>query len=478
MNKNAIANCLASCLLISLLVAGTAVAEQSKLLRSFLRYQRNLTLPTDTPDQQRTLLAVIAAATETKTTDPGELQAAYHQAKGLITYTKLSDTSFTWTGAAWQANSRTAYTYNSNYQETSETSQMWNTVTWENSSRQLQTYDASNRLDSARSQEWNVSDWRNTMKTTYSYDGSSNMIGILMQDWDTLSAGWVNSARSTMTYSSGRPLTSTMEQWDTDSVKWINSMKLTYSYDGGGHLAVLLSQMWDGSTWMDYSRTSYTYDGSGRDTLSVTERKTTGWTNFSKNQSSYNGATTDKTLNVLWTWSGSSWSKTMADTLKYDITPRLTEIVHYVVSGSLLSRSRYSYDVHGNEIQVISEQNYGGFWMNSTKIVSVYQFGVAVRMENDPLPSNFELAQNYPNPFNPTTVIRYSLARRSQVEIAVYNVLGQEVITLENSVQTAGAYETTWDGTDRQGQAVASGIYFYRIKAGDFSETRKMMLLK
>ncbi len=94
------------------------------------------------------------------------------------------------------------------------------------------------------------------------------------------------------------------------------------------------------------------------------------------------------------------------------------------------------------------------------------------------VPQDFVLKQNYPNPFNPTTVINYTLPSRSDVEIAVYDILGRRVRTLLDETQAAGPHEVSWNGTDGAGHPVATGVYFYRLQAGDMIETRKMMLLK
>lgn len=94
------------------------------------------------------------------------------------------------------------------------------------------------------------------------------------------------------------------------------------------------------------------------------------------------------------------------------------------------------------------------------------------------LPGSFSLAQNAPNPFNPQTRIDYDLPNATHVKMDIYNVLGQQVRTLVNEFQEAGYKSVIWDGRDNSGGTVASGIYFYRMDAGDFSETRKMMMLK
>jgi hypothetical protein len=94
------------------------------------------------------------------------------------------------------------------------------------------------------------------------------------------------------------------------------------------------------------------------------------------------------------------------------------------------------------------------------------------------LPESFSLAQNAPNPFNPQTRIDYDIPKATNVKLEIFNVLGQQVKTLVNDFQEAGAKSVIWDGRDNSGYTVSSGIYFYRMEAGDFSMTRKMMMLK
>lgn len=93
-------------------------------------------------------------------------------------------------------------------------------------------------------------------------------------------------------------------------------------------------------------------------------------------------------------------------------------------------------------------------------------------------PSAFELSQNYPNPFNPSTLIRFVLPQSGPARLAVYNILGHRVRTLVEGVQKAGEQRIMWDGRDDDGAAVASGIYFYRLEAGGFTQTRRLTLLR
>jgi hypothetical protein len=89
------------------------------------------------------------------------------------------------------------------------------------------------------------------------------------------------------------------------------------------------------------------------------------------------------------------------------------------------------------------------------------------------LPISVALFQNYPNPFNPSTTIRYALPIRAQVTLSVFNTLGQQVAVLVNENQEAGYHDVRFDGS-----GVASGVYFYRLRAGDYLSTRKFVILR
>lgn len=94
------------------------------------------------------------------------------------------------------------------------------------------------------------------------------------------------------------------------------------------------------------------------------------------------------------------------------------------------------------------------------------------------VPSAFDLSQNYPNPFNTSTEITYTSPTDSHVRLAIYNIAGQKVRILVDQDQSAGHRAVLWDGKNDSGEEVASGVYFYRISIGDFSQTKKMLLLK
>ncbi len=94
------------------------------------------------------------------------------------------------------------------------------------------------------------------------------------------------------------------------------------------------------------------------------------------------------------------------------------------------------------------------------------------------LPTKFELYQNYPNPFNPSTEIGFALPQAAKVRLEIFNIMGQRVKLLADQPMEAGVRSILWDGRDAVGNAVASGVYFYRLDAGQFTASRKMLLLK
>lgn len=111
--------------------------------------------------------------------------------------------------------------------------------------------------------------------------------------------------------------------------------------------------------------------------------------------------------------------------------------------------------------------------MGQTKFQKNYQFQVVISSISDltGLPTECALGQNYPNPFNPSTTIRYGLANRSHVGLTVFNTLGQQVALVQSGEQEAGYHEVKFDGSE-----LSSGLYFYRMQVGTFTEVKTLLL--
>lgn len=174
---------------------------------------------------------------------------------------------------------------------------------------------------------------------------------------------------------------------------------------------------------------------------------------------------------------------TFNDTGYFGYPPVLTN--DYVFVSSQFNTYMVDLETHqkvweypaGGYLSVANDMLYIGGYLGE-----VYAFGpVPTDVADDPdkpIPSDYSLSQNYPNPFNPSTTIEFALPRQAHVRLSIYNVLGQEVVTLVNGPLAAGTHTRQWLGRDAFGNAVSSGIYFYRIQSKDQSLSRKMLLLK
>ena len=153
-------------------------------------------------------------------------------------------------------------------------------------------------------------------------------------------------------------------------------------------------------------------------------------------------------------------------------------------SGNVTATTRYAYKVGttvpgGKSFYFRIYPWYGGAASTSkyvytqlAEIKGSTVLATAVKDE-DLVPREIQLAQNYPNPFNPSTTLQYSITKSSHVVLEVFNVLGQSVARLVDGQLNAGTYRVTFDAS-----RLSSGVYLYRLKAGDFVQTKKMVLMK
>ncbi len=129
----------------------------------------------------------------------------------------------------------------------------------------------------------------------------------------------------------------------------------------------------------------------------------------------------------------------------------------------------------GDTLADLSSYNYSGFAPD----MGALEFGtISISQDAPQIPSKFILHQPYPNPFNPITTLRYDLPERSAVTFTIYDILGRQVRTLVRELEEPGYKSVIWDATDNLGKPVSAGVYLFQIKTGDFTKTRKMVLLR
>jgi ligand-binding sensor domain-containing protein len=132
-----------------------------------------------------------------------------------------------------------------------------------------------------------------------------------------------------------------------------------------------------------------------------------------------------------------------------------------------------------NDIRALAIDDDGTKWIGTDAgLIAMNETREVIQNNKDDMKKHKIIISNYPNPFNPTTTINYSIKEKSRVTLSIYNIKGQKVKTLISDQLPAGTHSAIWNGRDSNGKRVGSGIYFYKMKAGDFSKTKKMLLLK
>jgi hypothetical protein len=355
--------------------------------------------------------------------------------------------------------------------------------------------------------------WPNDFRCTSTYDAQGNRLSYLEQWWSE--GQWQNSDRLTSTYDGQGNEVSRLEEWWANG-QWVNFALYTYTYDAGGNMLSQLGTSWSSyrSAWVNDARYTYDYDGSGNQLSRLTEYYAADhWANATLESYSY-----DAQGNVLcdssWWWADGQWVKGPSHAYTYDAygNPATTygpydqptnHTYTYDVGGRMKvdstnhARATFSYDAHGNvtiwsldiyfnthpggwggfpqeaNLAFIDGGGYAHSYWGVTDTLHYRMITTAVISEGETAPQQYSLSQNYPNPFNPKTGFRFQVPGVSDVKLTVYDLLGREVAVLVNERKIPGSYEVTFDGS-----GLASGVYIYRMTAGSFTESKKMVLVK
>ncbi len=263
----------------------------------------------------------------------------------------------------------------------------------------------------------------------------------LVQVPDMINGGWVDSQQWTYTYN-GSELTEVLIQeygWDRpeDSEKYV----LTWA---GGHVSTMTLYWYDGSAWQNDENELFTYDGDNM-TVEIDQYWESGtWMNEDKTEYIYNG-------NKPMSWDDFSW----------DMTDWYND-----------SRGTITYNNDDKPSVFLSQElvdTASREWVDSGRLT--YGYGVGISENTVPVfKTNLKC---YPNPFNPQTALEFSLPTESNVEISIYNIKGQKVVSLENKPYSKGTHKIIWNA-DKQ----ASGIYFAILKTKFGISRQKLVLLK
>lgn len=270
-----------------------------------------------------------------------------------------------------------------------------------------------------------------TGKVDYYYD-STDVLIMKTELWSFYGCVWINDINDLYSYdNNGNRIENIRQDWNSTDSIWVNDYRYLYEYDINNVLLSIVYQDWqtDSLNWKNVWRETYTYTPQNRIAAMLKETWTpeSGWNNYVLRTYFYDG--------------------------NYNWTEKLTQL----------------WD--------------GTAWKNYYRHIATWLVPVSV-WDKPPYLESYHLYNNYPNPFNPSTKIKFSLTPflsprervsegRGRAVLKVYDVLGNEVATLIDEEKPAGEYEIEFNG-----KGLPSGIYFYNLKAGTFSETRKMILIR
>ena len=173
------------------------------------------------------------------------------------------------------------------------------------------------------------------------------------------------------------------------------------------------------------------------------------------------------------------WDPSTDENFQYFLLERSTDdqFVENVVSNYLVGSYYTDEDLEFDTEYFYRVSSFSTGWSEYSETISVILEGLDISNGNN-MPLSYKIHQNHPNPFNPVTTIRYDLPEDGLVNITVYDMMGRQINTLVNGQQTAGYNIVQWNATNTFGEAVSAGLYLYTIHAGNFTQTRKMVLLK
>ncbi len=376
-----------------------------------------------------------------------------------------------WTQGQWINSTLDSSTYDVNGNMLVHTFRYWYQNAWRDSIFSIRTYDENGNMLSNLGKYMKNGNWENWNMSTYTYDGNGNQLTYLLALWS--SNAWENSSLNISTYDENGDMLTLLEQYWQDN-QWKNGAYVQFNYYDTGKPITILWQVWSG-VWVNSSLGTYTYDSDGY------------------------------LINLLnQDWQNNSWGNTFQTIYTNDSNGNIIhKLRQYWLSGTWSNnrQSNYTYDTYNNELTGNNYQWINNSWQlfDDSFVIkfngdNYYFTGDSINIsyvllninevveDNNRYLKNYSLSQNYPNPFNPITRIKYSIPASlnpskggNLTQLKIFDILGREVATLVNKEQSPGEYEVEFDSGKFN---LSSGVYFYKLKTGDFIQTKKMILMK
>lgn len=386
---------------------------------------------------------------------------------------------------------RTYYAYNDQGNTFIMLMKQYNSTsqTWENYEKADLAYNSVNLISDFIILSWDSSlqDWQKNTKIHRSYSSAEKITEELYSIWD--GTDWINDERISITYDSLSRMSSvTYQYWQAESYSWINYYQLLIGYNADGTEYYEVYQVWFLGEWYPMEQyVEYKHNSFGR-VDSTFSQYSNGyyWVNSDFAAYEYEQDTLLRKIEYE-NWNDvTGWILTSRDLYSYttDASPSDTAMISEILtqnwSGSWSDSYHwlYTYDGNQNILQEIYETKDTGSWLRV--YIEEYHYTLTRPTEVPTpieklvsLPRQTKLYQNYPNPFNPSTIIEYELNRPLDVKLEVFDIAGRLVRTLVFTKQPIGRHSVSFNAN-----GLASGVYFYRLQAGESIQVRKMVLVR
>lgn len=310
-----------------------------------------------------------------------------------------------------------------------------------------------------------------------------------MKVYEYYNNGWVDSWRYTYYYDYMNCLVEEIwELWNGNGNVFENIMRIQYNYTQACCTDRWVFSSWTNNAWMIYYMAdfpSYSSVNCMTDMVPYFSFYFYWWYIYTCNPVLVTMGPTADGFNML--------SIESTEEFTHDLDTCLLEsysFINHTVGPNIQQSTTFYYDTvlgkllatHDNSNQRLTSQvtqtRLGNDLVDNNRTWYSYE-GLDLATDTEiRFATDFELKQNYPNPFNPNTTIHYALVEGSDVSITVFDIDGRKINNLISSKQSSGSHSIRWNGTDQSGSPVSAGIYFYRLKAGDFVRTKKMLFMK
>ena len=340
--------------------------------------------------------------------------------------------------------------------------------------------------------DWYNDEWINSEKHTNIYNSEGKLISVLWELFNSTTKEWYQTEKDSFNYDPLKNRIFGLHQF-FNGQEFVNDFKYEDCYDAANNFVSSVNQHWIDGIWVNSSKSIYTYTPEKvKDTTLMQDWKNDQWVNYQLNIYEYDEKL-DIISNLAKRWQENNWLNFGKGSFEYDVNNNCVLENWEIASNNSWEnwfRILYEYDDNNNLIHQYGEEWENDTWIPENELLKVtnpdgilygylakeiflfYRNPTSIRNEKN-IPDGFNLLQNYPNPFNPTTIINYSVPKTSFVTIKLYDVLGKVIKTLVNEEKPVGNYNF-----ELNAYTLTSGIYFYRMQAGNFVETKKLILLK